>query len=296
MGRRLFIMAVTATFALGLVAVFTLSSMRQFDGTLIADIPYGDASTRQKLDLYLPDGEGPFPVILFVHGGGFSSGHKRAANPRAVIRAGLARGYAVASTNYRRSGEALFPAAADDVIAAVRFLQDHADDYDLARNRVATWGASAGGNLAAMAALSDDTNVQAAVIWFGPIRFDQMDAQFETLGLDPMLGATDAANSPESQYLGVAVGAPEAADLVLQASPQSYITSDDPPVLIQHGTADRNVPILQSEFFAAELADVIGPSKVEFDAIAGAGHGGDAFVSDANFDRVFLFLNAHLTD
>ena len=131
---------------------------------------------------------------------------------------------------------------------------------------MATWGESAGGNLASMAATrgseADGTDLQAAVNWFGPIVFDQMDAQFDTLGIAPMLGATSADGSPESTYLGVVVGTADAADLVVGASPQTYITPDDPPMIIQHGTADRNVPILQSENFAAALSKTIGPERV----------------------------------
>ncbi|MEO1171691.1 MAG: prolyl oligopeptidase family serine peptidase, partial [Myxococcota bacterium] len=108
------------------------------------------------------------------------------------------------------------------------------------------------------------------------------------------LGPTDAPGSPESQYLGVAVGAPEAAGLVRDASPQSYITPDDPPMLIQHGTEDHNVPILQSQNFAEALARVIGPENVVFLALSGAGHGGDAFLNEENFARVFDFLDARL--
>lgn len=260
-------------------------------GKRFADIAYGDLSPRQVLDLYLPDAAAPHRLVVFVHGGGFSSGNRRAANPRAVINAGLERGYAVASVSYRGSGEALFPAAVEDVIAALRFLDSEAETYGLRPGSVAIWGASAGGNLAAMAALSDETEVAAAVIWFAPIRFDQMDSQFEELRIEPMLGPTNGPNSPESRYLGMAVGAPEAAQLVQQASPQSYITADDPPVLIQHGTADRNIPILQSESFARSLEEALGSKSVVFDVFDGAGHGGDVFLAASNMDRIFSFLD-----
>jgi len=286
--KRWVVFATAAAAALG-TALALLPD--QPPGTRLANIAYGDLSSRQTLDLYLPDTPAPHRLVVFVHGGGFASGHKRAANPRAAINAGLARGYAVASINYRRSGEAVFPAAVEDVIAALRFLDAEAERYGLRPGAVAVWGASAGGNLAAMAALSDDTQVAAAVIWFAPIRFDQMDIQFEELGIEPMLGPTRGPTSPESRYLGVTIGLPEAAALVRMASPQSYITADDPPVLIQHGTADRNVPILQSATFARSLVAVLGPEAVAFDTFDGAGHGGDAFWAASNMDRIFSFLD-----
>lgn len=263
-------------------------------------IAYADRSGRQRLDLYLPDAAKPYPVIVYIHGGGFRAGNKRAGNAPDIIRAGLDRGYAVASLNYRLSGEATYPAAVEDVFAAIKYLKTNAADYDVDSARMATWGDSAGGNLASMAATrgskAEGTDLQAAVNWFGPIVFDQMDSQFETLGIVPMLGATSAEGSPESTYLGVVVGTADAADLAIAASPQTYISPDDPPMIIQHGTADRNVPILQSENFAAALSETIGPERVVFDALEVAGHGGGAFLTEANFDRVFAFLDTYLKD
>ncbi|MEL6167283.1 MAG: alpha/beta hydrolase [Pseudomonadota bacterium] len=265
---------------------------------IVPNIAYGNDSDRQKLDLYRPDSAPPHPVLIFIHGGGFMSGNKRAGNARHIVRAGLDRGYAVASLNYRRSGEALFPAAVEDVLAAIGFLRMHASAYGLDSDRLATWGASAGGNLSAMAATlgseAEGTHVQAAVNWFGPIVFDEMDAQFGALGIEPALGPTNAATSPESRYIGIPVGDPAAAELVRRASPQSYISPDDPPMLVQHGTEDRNIPIQQSRNFAGALAAVIGQEKVEYIPLAGAGHGGGDFLSEANMARIFAFLDKHL--
>lgn len=262
------------------------------------NIAYGELSPNQKLDLYLPASAAPHPLIVYLHGGGFKAGDKRAGNARPIISAALGNGYAVASINYRLSKEAKFPAAVEDVFAALEFLKAEAEQYDLSRDLVAIWGDSAGGNLASMAATREAPDgkkaVKAAINWFGPIQFDLMDDQFSTLGLDPMLGPTSAPASPESEYLGRIVGSPEAADLVIRASPQTYVTPDDVPMLIQHGTADRNVPVLQSENFARALAAAIGADKVEFDSLPGAGHGGEAFLSEDNFARIFTFLNKHL--
>lgn len=114
------------------------------------DVPYADQSPAQKLDIFLPDtGEGPYPVILAIHGGGFMGGDKDSGEVNAEMT-GLTRGYAVVTVNYRLSGEAPFPAAVYDVKAAVRFLKAHASEYQLDPDRIAAWGDSAGGNLASM--------------------------------------------------------------------------------------------------------------------------------------------------
>ena len=286
--------------ALGVLVVFVLFPRPQQAQTRYLDVVYAETSSRQTLDLYLPLGTEPFALIVFIHGGGFMSGNKRGGNAPDIIQAGLERGYAVASVNYRRSGEAPFPAAADDVSAAIAFLREEASAYGVDPNRFVVWGASAGGNLAAMAATrgsdSEATAVKAAVIWFAPIAFDQMDAQFEALGLDPLLGETGGTDSPESQYLGMAVGNTAAADSVRAANPMTYITEATPPMVIQHGTTDRNIPITQSEVFARTLADAIGQENVVLTTLEGAGHGGAEFTSDANMDEIFAFLDHQPSD
>ncbi len=87
------------------------------------DVPYATTSPAQRLDIYLPErGEGPFPVILFIHGGAFMMGDKRDFQISSFL-GGLERGYAVVGINYRLSGEAVFPAGLQDVKAAVRWLR-----------------------------------------------------------------------------------------------------------------------------------------------------------------------------
>ena len=265
---------------------------------LRSDVPYADQSEKQKLDMYFPRGDGPFPVIFAVHGGGFMFGSKESGDTEIIIEEGVARGYAVISIGYRLSDEAKFPAAIDDVQEAVRFARQNAQAFGLDSTRFAVWGGSAGGNLAALAATKgstdDGSHVHAAIDWFGPIQFDRMDNQFETLNLKPQLGPTNASKSPESRYIGMAVNADEAADLVFAASPQSYITPDDPPFLIQHGTADRNIPVTQSVNFANALSSIIGAENVTLDIIEGAGHGGAEFESEENINKIFDFLGSNL--
>src|SRR5438067_9711157 len=142
------------------------------------DLAYG-AHERQKLDLFLPpDVSGPLPLVLWVHGGGWENGRKE-QNPALPF---LAKGYAVAATNYRLSQHAVFPAQILDCKNAVRYLRAHAQEYGLDPDRFGVWGASAGGHLVALlgttgentfAEETGDTKkassaVQAVVDWFGP--------------------------------------------------------------------------------------------------------------------------------
>lgn len=269
------------------------------------DIAYASLSPSQKLDLYLPeDGDGPFPVILHIHGGAFAVGDKRDAHLTPFLR-GLDRGCAVVSVNYRLSGEAIFPAGLQDIKAAIRWLRRHAGDYHLDGSRIAACGGSAGGNYAAMVAFTADVadfddpalgdidypcGVRAAVDWFGPTDFLKMDCQLQESGL----GVPDhsAMESPESRYLGAQIT--EVPGKARLANPMTYIHESAPPILIQHGAMDRLVPVQQSIEFARELHARLGPDRFEFDILDDAGHGDPFFEADENMDRVFAFLDRYL--
>ncbi len=254
------------------------------------DVPYAHASRAQQLDIYLPnEGRGPFPVIIAVHGGAFAFGDKADGQLNGPFQA-IQRGYGIVSINYRMSGEAPFPAAAHDVLDAIRYIRAHAVGYQLDPHRIALWGGSAGGNLvswAGAASRQPETRVQAVVDWFGPIDFLQMDEQFQASGLgQPNHSAPD---SPESRYLGAALA--QVPDRVRAANPASYITPDIPPFLIQHGSLDPMVPTRQSEDFAAAIRRVAGPERVRLDILDGARHGGPQFEAAENIARVLDFLD-----
>ena len=273
--------------------------------SVLTDLAYAGASPSQKLDLYLPaTGTAPYPVILYIHGGGFSGGDK-AGGHLAPVLAALPRGYAVASVNYRLSGEATFPAQINDVKAAIRWLRAGAARHELDPTRIAAWGGSAGGNLAALAgtsggvaALSDpdqgnagrSERVQAVVDWYGPISFLRTDADVRAAGF----GRTGS-NGPESflsQYLGAAL--PTVPGKVRAADPTTYISADDPPFFIEHGTADATVPVQQSTRFAAALETTLGPAEVTLVLLPGAGHVDAAFFTPENIDLILDWLDEQL--
>jgi acetyl esterase/lipase len=227
----------------------------------------------QKLDLYIPRTDKSVPVILFVHGGGFSRGDKYDQDPGPF----LSDGYAFAAINYRLSGDAIFPAQIEDCKAAVRWLRAHAATYRLDPDRFGAWGTSAGGHLVAMLGTTGDTrifdvgenldfssNVQAVADWFGPTDFLQMDAHRLPDGM-----GHDGAGSPESRLIGGPIQRNR--DKVARANPITYITPVDPPFLIAHGDQDRLVPIHQSQLLDAALKAAGVP--VTFITVKGAGHG-----------------------
>lgn len=269
------------------------------------DLSYAQTSPAQKLDLYLPDaGDGPFPVVLHIHGGAFATGDKRDI-PLEPFLGGLRRGYAVVSVNYRLSGEAIFPAAVQDLKASLRWLRANLRDYHLDPDRIAACGGSSGGNLAAMLCLTANVrdledaglcnaevpaNVQAGVDWFGPTDFLKMDEQLAESGLGPC--DHNQADSPESRYLGAPLA--QIPEKVRLANPISYIHSKMPPILIQHGRIDSLVPVQQSILLAEAIEKRVGRDRFELDILEGASHGDPLFGTDENMSRVFSFLDLHL--
>jgi acetyl esterase/lipase len=275
---------------------------------LYKDVAYAGASGAQKLDLYIPTGKGPFPVIVNIHGGAFKFGDKHIDDPL-LGKALLKHGYAIASIDYRQSGEAKFPAAVRDAKAAVRYLRANAARFNIDPNKMVAFGQSAGANIAAMlgttvgvaefddAALGNadvSSKVQAVIDWFGPIDFGKMDAQAKEQGCPDAEQLHKAADSPESLYLGKTV--PQAGDLVRKANPITYIGKNVPPFLIQNGDNDCTVAVAQSKLLADALKAAGG--DVHYDLLKGVGHGDSGkavFQSEENIQKILEFLADKLT-
>jgi len=277
----------------------TLNSQRTW-----SNVVYAAKSSANKLDIYLPaTGDGPFPVIVWIHGGAFKMGSKSMVSGVEPYLVG--KGYAVVSIDYRLSGEAIFPAQIYDVKAAIRFLKANAANYKLNPEKFATWGESAGAGLASLAGTSggvasledmsmgnssQNSTVQATVDLFGPIDFLTMNSQWIALGVNGQ--DHDAASSPESILVGGAIQTkPEMCNMY---NPETYITADDPAFYIEHGSADVLIPYLQAETFYNKLVPVIGTDKAKYKLLNGAGHADAAFNTTSNLDLLVAFLDKYL--
>jgi acetyl esterase/lipase len=262
-----------------------------------SNVAYASTSSSQVLDIWVPDGAtGPVPLVIFVHGGAFVAGDKSMDNEIGNVASVLAAGYAAASLNYRLSGEARFPAAAQDVKAAVRFLRANASQYGLDPDRFAAWGESAGGHLVALIGTTGDQEtvlddpslgnpgvssaVQAVVDFFGPTDFLQMDAQFASAmppACNSQVLAYDSADSPVSLFLGAAIQT--VPDQAAAANPITYIATANtlPVFLIAHGDSDCEVPNQQSQILHEALQ--AAGARATFNLVRGAGHDEGIFAS-----------------
>ncbi|WP_020472554.1 alpha/beta hydrolase [Zavarzinella formosa] len=252
------------------------------EGTSVnKDLAYGDHE-RQKLDLYVPQGDGPFPIALWVHGGGWEAGSKDSGNPLIGL---LAKGYAVASTNYRLSQHAKFPAQIHDVKGAVKFLRSNAKKYHLDADRFGVAGASAGGHLVALLGTAGDvkelegdvgpkgvsSKVSCVLDFFGPTDLEALTGGKPIAPLVKLLGGTTE----------------EKKDLAKQANPITFVAKTNPPFLIVHGDKDPLVPVSQSEL----LNDALKKAGVDTTlmVIPGAGHGNGVFTPELVLKYVEFF-------
>jgi acetyl esterase/lipase len=272
------------------------------------DVPYASLSPAQKLDIYLPENSrGPYPVVIWIHGGGWSGGDKAGDGTGGLVSLLLDRGYAVVSINYRLSSEAKFPAQIYDVKAAIRWVRAHSKKYHMDPHYIAVWGGSAGGHLAALAGTSGDisgledlsmgnanesSRVQAVIDWFGPNDFNRLEEQARE---------SDIILSPATMpcVTGLIGGnLSDRQDLVKAANPETYISADDPPFFIEHGMKDELVPVQQSVELSEKLKTAIGPDNVTLLVFEGAGHCDSQFLQQAltseNLTLMYAFLDKNL--
>ena len=251
------------------------------------DIPYvANGHVRQTLDLYMPVATRPVPLVVWVHGGAWKLGSKDWINVKYLAQ----HGYAIASVDYRFSGDAKFPAQIQDCNTALNFLVANAASYGIDPKRLVIGGGSAGGHLALLLGLARketafgaDPAIQPLAIldFFGPV------------DLISMLEQADQDHKREAaedfhRLLGASPSARP--DLARFASPITYVSPGNPPVLILHGDKDDSVPYRQSQQLHARLTQA-GISN-ELITVKGVGHDGPMFATPELQERVISFLQS----
>lgn len=257
--------------------------VRRFDGVTYATTP---GYRPRLLDVQVPSGEGPFPAVVWIHGGGWLDGDRRyppPTVPAALLHGSvLAAGLALVSIDYRHSLEAPFPAQLHDVKAAIRYVRRFAGVLGIDPDRLAVWGESAGGHLAALAGLvgpgsedaealegahgvgTGETGVRAVVDWYGV-------SDIVALAGHPLPGMPAGAEFPDPYDALLGGAEAERPALARAASPVTYAKgSTPPPFLLVHGTRDGLVPFSQSEALAEALTGAGG--EVTLRPVEGADH------------------------
>ncbi|SMO60531.1 alpha/beta hydrolase [Paracoccus laeviglucosivorans] len=263
----------------------------------LVELAYSRHSPRNMLDIHRPDGPGPFPAILDIHGGGFVTGDKRQL---AVPKQVLAKGIAVVRMNYRLSNQAIWPAQQDDVLAAASFLQSRGAELGLVPGRLALGGRSAGAFMAVSAAISmvQAGHPPAAVVnFYGPMDFGSMDKDIARLGAKIQRLPADSPQSVESLLIGYAVG-----DRREDATAMGPVGRLDrlaqgvrlPPLFSRHGAADTIVSVHQSEHLRDAWHRIDPGTPIDFAVLKGEGHGTAGFGSDRVLGDLADFLSRWL--
>ena len=251
----------------------------------VGDIPLA-------LDLYQPKGKANNGLIVWIHGGAWRSGSKE----KVPILGLVDKGWALASVNYRLSGQARFPAQSHDIKGAIRFLRANQKEYGLLANRVFVIGSSAGGHLAAQVGVTNghaglegavggngkvSSDIQGIVSLYGASNLTTILNQSTPHGLSVRVPALDA-------FIG---GQPE--DLVKEtqlASPVFHVDKKDPPLLMIHGDQDPQMPINQSIELLGKYNGL--DLDVTFIPLHGAKHGGEAFYDAKRIEIMNQFLKS----
>lgn len=221
-------------------------------GETLTNVSYCNADPAQKMDIYFPASGGPWPVVMYVHGGSWMRGDKSEA---LMFANGMtAQGYLVVSINYRLYPPHQFPAMIEDVKCAVRSLRAHAREYNLDPKRVGAVGVSAGGHLVALLGTSDQSD--------GWDVGEYLDQSSRVQAVVAMAGVMDLSrNFPNADIEAMKrIGFGEYN--VVQASPISHVTADDPPFLLIHGDHDELVPYEQSQLMYDRLQQVNVPAQL----------------------------------
>ena len=262
---------------------------------------YGE-DRAQAMDVYLPnDGDGPFPVVFFAHGGGWSGGDKRDVQVVPFI-GGVKRGYAVISLNYRLIPNIRYPENLFDVKAAMRWVKQNAETYLLDPSRTVLCGASAGAHLTMMAAFTqgqpafdvapkaETCRVLAVVEQFGPTDFLKHHRHYDESGYPR------ASVPGETSSLDIMLGvkAELIPNIARYYNPIDNVHPGIPPVLLQHGRYDPIVPYQQAVELYEKIKAVAGDGMAELDISEEFLHADPGYATDESVTRIFNFIDRAL--
>ncbi|WP_337176125.1 alpha/beta hydrolase [Paludisphaera sp.] len=228
------------------------------------DVPYKEVDGETlRMDYARPkDGDGPFPVVVFIHGGGWRGGDRSMF--RDALFSVAQQGCAAVTVQYRFAPRHAFPAQLDDARDAVRYVRERAREWKIDPDRVAAFGGSAGGHLVLLLATTADEGeagkpsaaIKAAVSIAGPVDLTKRFPDGSRHMVEDLLGRDRKADRQAQEA----------------ASPLFHLDAGDAPALLVHGTKDDLVPYEQATAFkeACEKAGV----EVELFTIPGGNHGG----------------------
>ena len=267
----------------------------------VRDLPYGPAAL-QKLDIYLPEqGNGPFPVIVNVHGGGFSHCDKHDFHLYPTFFA-LQQGFAVAAVNYRLSPAVRYPEHYFDLLRALLWLEQNGREQGLDPDNLFLWGTSAGGNLVLQAACQQGMPLPPDLRPANALGVRAVAAMCPAIDVRHLGGSANPlmrlawgliALEMNRTTFGSLRISPDAARL---SNPTTYIGNGVLPIYLQQGTNDPAIPFAQVEAFAQRLQGILLPEDLVFHPLQGAPHAGasEHFFLEENINPILRFYEKHM--
>ena len=296
-------------------------------GTTYEKVPYAEESPSQYLDLYVPDmADGSTPQLyVIIHGGGFIANDSQSRQAQLMYRYFRDHGYACATINYRLAQEEPFPGAVCDCKAAIRFLRAHAEEYGYNAEKIAVFGESAGGYLAVMCAVTDDTQfmdlpfigqetygdvsakVDVLVDYYGKVSQEGEDEEWAALGIPKIVynianswisgDALQGYDDIHSYWFRKNVSEMTEEEKAYSDPSHYAMTNPDLSYLyswIIHGDCDITVPYLESERFAEAMSEKWGADHVLYKLVPGMGHASDPLYSEEILGELDQYMREHL--
>ncbi len=275
MVRRVLALLLTATIGLTLVVAPAAAGGGADPLDVERDVVYRSVNGRDLgIDVYRPADDTVYPAVLQIHGGGWIWGSKE--DDETLARGLAARGFVVFVVEYRLATTDPYPAAVEDVQAAVEWARAHAGEYGADPNAVGAIGGSAGGHLAALLATLDGPQVDAAVSIAGP-----MDLADPTVSLATVFFF--------ASFLGCLDGVCDLAGAV-EASPINHVSADDAPLFLANSEDDQLVPVTHARRMAAALE----AAGVDTELVTPPTGGHESGPGPAAYDAGVEFLRRHL--
>jgi len=262
---------------------------------------YGE-DPKQSLDIYLPnEGEGPFPIVFFAHGGAWQRGYKDDVQVVPFMD-GVNRGYAVVSIGYRLVPNVRYPDNMFDIKAALRWIAQNAETYLLDRTRTALCGASAGAHLTMMAAYTQGQvvfgdipgapacRILAMVNQFGPTDFARLHPHYDESGFPRV----HIPGTPSAIDVMIGVSAERVPNLLRFYNPIDCVHPAVPPMLLLHGRRDPMIPYQQSVEMHKKINEIAGEGMAEIEISEDFMHADPGYAAPEHVDRIYRFIDKHL--
>ena len=276
------------------------------------NVPYSDQDPLQVVHIYTPGGEGDYPLLVYVNGGGWVQQLTNYNTVPGVWKA-PSQGYALASIGYRLAPRWCWPTQVLDVKAAIRFLRAHAHEFGYNADTIVAWGNSAGGHILEMCCATNgkrtfedltmgyadqSSDIQGLIAFYSPSNLYQAELD-NYISVEELHALAESPEGLDNDRPGMALNsnielgcrALDNPAIAAMASPINFVTKDFPPTYFVQRLADPVVAYTQTTSMYNKVVYECGEDRAKMDLIPGAVHGDPAIKADEITKKVFDFVD-----